>query len=101
MFGFEMLSLITIQSSLQIDRLPLHLLCHYRILQVRIILSNLHNLWYNALSAPHSALIHHWLAMHLPPHLHLHHRHRRPHTHRHHWFQGQTSGVHSWAVVTG
>jgi len=34
MFSFEMLSLITIQSSLQIHRLPLHLLRHYRIFQV-------------------------------------------------------------------
>jgi len=34
MFIFEMLSLKTIQSSLQIHRLPLHLLRHYRILQV-------------------------------------------------------------------
>jgi len=34
MFSFEMLSLITIQSSLRIHRLPLHLLCHHCILQV-------------------------------------------------------------------
>jgi len=34
MLSFEMLSLITLQSSLQIHRLLLHLLCHYRILQV-------------------------------------------------------------------
>jgi len=34
MFSFELLSLITIQSSLRIHRLPLHLLRHYRILQV-------------------------------------------------------------------
>jgi len=44
MFGFEMLSLITIQSSLGIHCLPLHLLRHYRILQVWNILSNLHTL---------------------------------------------------------
>ena len=44
MFSFKMLSLITIQSSLWIHRLPLHLLCHYRILQVWNILSNLHTL---------------------------------------------------------
>jgi hypothetical protein len=34
MFSFEILSHIAIQSSLQIPRLPLHLLRHYRILQV-------------------------------------------------------------------
>jgi len=34
MFSFEMLTLITIQCSLRIHRLPLHLLRHYRILQV-------------------------------------------------------------------
>ena len=34
MFSLEMLSLITIHSSLRIHRLPLHLLRHYRILQV-------------------------------------------------------------------
>jgi len=44
MFSFEVLSLITIQSSLRIHRLPLHLLRHYRILQVWNILSNLHTL---------------------------------------------------------
>jgi len=43
-FSFEMMSLVTIQSSLRIHRLPLHLLCHYRILQVWNILSNLHTL---------------------------------------------------------
>jgi len=42
MLGFEMLSLITIQSSLQIHRLQLHLLRHYCILHVWNILSNLH-----------------------------------------------------------
>jgi len=44
MSSFEMCSLITIQSSLQIHRLPLHMLHHYRILQVWNILSNLHTL---------------------------------------------------------
>jgi hypothetical protein len=34
MFSFEILSHIAIQSSLRIPRLPLHLLRHYRILQV-------------------------------------------------------------------
>ena len=34
MLSFEMLSLITIQSWFRIHRLPLHLLRHYRILQV-------------------------------------------------------------------
>jgi len=34
LFSFEMLSLITIQSSLRIHRLPLHLLHYYRILHV-------------------------------------------------------------------
>jgi len=34
MYNFEILSLVTIQSSLRIHRLPLHLLSHYRILQV-------------------------------------------------------------------
>jgi len=44
MFSFGMLTLITIQSSLQIHCLPLHLLPHYHILQVWNILSNLHTL---------------------------------------------------------
>src|SRR5882757_9355724 len=54
-------------------------------------------------SPPHSALIHHRLAMILPPHPHPHphHRHPRPHTRRHHWFPGQTSRVPSRAVVAG
>ena len=43
-FSFEMLSLITIQSSLWIHRLQLHLLRQYRIFQVWNILSNLHTL---------------------------------------------------------
>ena len=42
MFGCEILPHIAIQSSLQIPRLPLHLLHHYRILQVWNIQSNLH-----------------------------------------------------------
>jgi len=41
MFRFEMLLLITIQSSLRIHHLPLHLLRHYRILQVSNLMSNL------------------------------------------------------------
>jgi hypothetical protein len=41
-FSFEMLSLITIQSSLRIHRLSLHLLWHYCILQVWNILCNCH-----------------------------------------------------------
>ena len=44
MFSFEILSHIAIQSSLRIDRLPLHLLRHYCILQVWNIRSNLHTL---------------------------------------------------------
>jgi len=44
MFYFEILSLITIQPSLQIHGLLLHLLRNYRILQVWNILSNLHTL---------------------------------------------------------
>jgi len=43
-YVFEMFSLITIQSSLRIHRLPLHLLCYYRICQVWNILTNLHPL---------------------------------------------------------
>ena len=42
MFSFEILLHIAIQSSLRIPRLPLHLLRHYRILQVWNIQSNLH-----------------------------------------------------------
>ena len=42
MINFEMVSLYTIQSSLLIHRLPLHLGWHYRIYQVRNILSNHH-----------------------------------------------------------
>ena len=42
MFSFEIFSHIAIQSSLRIPRLPLHLLRHYRILQVWNIQSNLH-----------------------------------------------------------
>jgi hypothetical protein len=34
-------------------------------------------------------LIHHRLAMRLPPDLHLHRRHARPPTRGHHWFPGQ------------
>jgi hypothetical protein len=34
MFSYEILSLIAMQSSLQIQRLPLHVLRHYRILHV-------------------------------------------------------------------
>jgi len=55
----------------------------------------------------HSALIHHRLAMLLPPHPHPHRyphphrRHPRPHTRRHHWFPGQTSRVLLRAVVAG
>ena len=44
LFSFEMLSRITIQSSLRIHRLPLHLLCQYRTSHVWNILSNLHTL---------------------------------------------------------
>jgi hypothetical protein len=44
MFSFEILSHIAIQSSLRMPRLPLHLLRHYRILQVWNIQSNLHTL---------------------------------------------------------
>jgi len=44
MFSFEMLSLIAIQSSLSIHPLSLHLPCHYHILEVWNILSNLHTL---------------------------------------------------------
>jgi hypothetical protein len=42
MFNFGMLSLITIQSLLRIHHMLLHWLCHYRILHVWNILSNLH-----------------------------------------------------------
>jgi len=54
-------------------------------------------------SAPHSALIHHWLAMSLPAHpdRHPHCCNSHPHTHWHHWFPGQTSGVPSRAVIAG
>jgi len=45
------------------------------------ILSNLHTLLNYALSPPHSALIHHRLAMLIPPHPHPH---RRTHTRQHH-----------------
>jgi len=45
MFSFEILSLIAIQSSLRIHRLPLHWLHHYRILHVWNILSNIHTLY--------------------------------------------------------
>ena len=75
MLSFEMFSLIPIQSSIGIHRLPLHLLRHYCILLVWNILSNLHTLQYFALHPPHSALIYHRLAMLLPPHLHPHHCH--------------------------
>jgi len=44
MFRFEILSHIAMQSSLRIHRLLLHLLCHYRILQVWNMQSNLHTL---------------------------------------------------------
>jgi len=44
MFSFEILSHIAIQFSLQIHRLPLHLLRHYCILQAWNIQSNLHTL---------------------------------------------------------
>jgi len=44
MFRFDMMSLITMQSSLRIHRKVLHLLPHYRILQVWNILSNLQTL---------------------------------------------------------
>ena len=44
LFSFEILSLIKMQSSLRIHRLPLHLLRHYVILQVWNIVSNLHTL---------------------------------------------------------
>jgi len=44
MFSFDMLSLITIQFTLRIHRLPLDLLRHYHILQVWNILTNLHTL---------------------------------------------------------
>ena len=44
MFSFEILSHIAIQSSLGIHCLPLHLLHHYRILQVWNIQSNLYTL---------------------------------------------------------
>jgi len=70
MFSFEMLLLIAIQSSLRIHRWPLHWLRHYCISQIWNILSNLHTPKYYALSPPHSALIHHWLAMLLAPHPH-------------------------------
>jgi len=42
LFRFEMFSHIAIQWSLRIPRLPLYLLCHYRILQIWNIQSNLH-----------------------------------------------------------
>jgi hypothetical protein len=44
LFSLEILSHIAIQSSLRIRRLPLHLVRHYRILQVWNIQSNLHPL---------------------------------------------------------
>jgi len=99
MFRFEILSLNTIQSSLWIHCLPLHLLCHYVILQVRNTLSYLHTLGYYALSPPHVALIHHRLAMILPPHPHPHCHHPSPHTPQHHWFPGETSRVQSQPIV--
>jgi hypothetical protein len=43
-FSFDSLSLIAIQSSLWMDRLQLHLLSHYRNLQVWNIWTNLHTL---------------------------------------------------------
>jgi hypothetical protein len=42
-------------------------------------------------SHPHSALIHHQVAMLLPPHPHPHRRHPPPHTRRYHWVPGQSS----------
>jgi hypothetical protein len=44
MFNFEILSLISIESSLRIHCLLLHLSCNYRMLQVWNMLSNLHTL---------------------------------------------------------
>jgi len=44
MFSFEIWSSITIQSSLRIHCLPFYLLCHYCILQVWNMQSNLHTL---------------------------------------------------------
>ena len=100
-FNFEILSLITIRSSLWIHRLLLHLLRHYRILQVWTIWSNLHILWYYSLSLPNLALNHHRLAMLVSPDPHLHRRHCPPHTRRHHWFPAQTSRVQLRPVVSG
>jgi len=82
-FSSAILSHSAIQSSLRIPLLPLHLLRPYSILQVSNIQSNLQTLYYYSLSLPHSALIHHQLAMCLPPHPQQHHRDHCPHTHRH------------------
>jgi len=60
-----------------------------------------HYWFYYALSPLHSALIHHRLAMLLPPHSHPHHHHALPYTSRHHWFPDQTIRVQSWPVVAG
>jgi len=89
-FSFEMLSLITIQSSLRIHRLPLQLLGHYPILQDWNILSNLHTLEYYDLSPPNSVLFNHRLEMLLCPDPLAHHRHPSPHARWHHRFPGQT-----------
>jgi len=106
MYNFEILSLITIQSLLRIHRLQLHLRLHSPILQVWNIFSNLHTLWYYALSLdyyalspPNSVLMHHQHAMSFSHHPHPHRRHRHPHTHRHYWFHGQTFQVQLRPVV--
>jgi len=91
MCSFGMLSLISMQSLLQIYRLPLHLLWHHSILQVWNILSNFYTLQYYALRPPNYALIHHWLAMLLSPQLDLHCHHHHLHIVRHQGFPGQTS----------
>jgi len=94
-----MLSVITIQSSLRIHYLPLHLLRHYLIFQVCNILSNLHTLLYYTLSPPHSALIHHRLSMPVSPRPHPPAHPHRPHTRRHHVFPARTSRFWSQPVV--
>jgi len=85
-----MLSINTIQSSLRIHRLPLHIFRHYHVSVVWNMLSDLHTVQYYTLSPPHSRLILHQRVMLLLPDPHPHCRHPRPHTHRHHWFSGQT-----------
>jgi len=99
MFRFEILPLITIQSWFRMHRIPLHLLRHHHILWFWNILSNPHTVQYYALGPGHSALIHHQLAMLLPPHPHRHCRRCGPPTRRHYWFLAQTSQVQSEPVV--